>query len=67
MRHGLRKDFFGLTKNDKKLELNTKIWNNEEVFNITNYSIDHLKKCMFDLALFISNNLSPNRLECFDI
>lgn len=50
MRHGLKKDFFGLTKNDSLLELNTKIWNNEEVFYTTNYSIDHLKKCMFDLA-----------------
>lgn len=49
------------------LELNTDIWNNEEVHNITNYSIDNLKPCLLDLAEFISNNLSPNRLECFNI
>lgn len=45
--------------------LNTDIWNNEEVFETTQYSMDHLKQCLHDLAAFISSSLSPNRLEAF--
>lgn len=48
-------------------ELNTDIWNNERVASISGYSITDIKPCLFDLAEFISSNLSPNRLANFDI
>ena len=48
-------------------ELNLDIWNNQTIHNLTGYSIEDLKKCLFDLATFISNNLQPNRLITFDI
>ena len=47
--------------------LNMDIWNNEEVTAITGYSISDIKECLYDLAYFISSNLSPNRLAGFDI
>ena len=37
------------------------------VVNISGYTIDDLKPCLIDLATFISDNLSPNRLQDFDI
>jgi len=48
-------------------DLNTDIWNNERVVAISGYSILDIKTCLFDLADFIANNLSPNRLENFDV
>lgn len=48
-------------------ELNTDIWNNERVVSISGYTITDIKACLYDLADFISSNLSPNRLENFDI
>ena len=47
--------------------LNLDIWNNEEVATITGYGISDIKECLYDLAYFISSNLSPNRLAGFDI
>jgi len=58
--------FFKKPKNGKK-ELNTDIWNNEDVTSISGYSINDLKDCLFDLSEFISTMLSPNRLESFDL
>jgi len=55
-----------MTKSGKK-EMNLDIWNNEQVTTITGYSITDIKDCLFDLAEFISMNLSPNRLADFDI
>jgi len=48
-------------------ELNTDIWNNDRVAGISGYSINDIKSCLYDLAEFIATNLSPNRLEHFDI
>ena len=47
--------------------MNTDIWNNETVVNVTGFSIYDIKDCLYDLSEFISQNLSPNRLEYFDI
>jgi hypothetical protein len=48
-------------------ELNLEIWNNQNIHNLTGYSMEDIRKCLFDLATFISNNLQPNRLISFDI
>jgi len=47
--------------------LNTDIWNNESITDISGYSIIDLKDCLFNLSDFIAGNLSPNRLKNFDI
>jgi hypothetical protein len=47
--------------------MNTDIWNNERVVGITGYTIGDIKDCLYDMAEFIQTNLSPNRLENFDI
>ena len=63
-----RKDqFFKQNSKGKLRQLNLEIWNNEEVAAITGYGISDIKDCLFDLAHFISSNLSPNRLAGFDI
>lgn len=59
--------FFKKTDSKGLKELNTDIWNNEVVSSVTGYSVLDIKDCLFDLAEFISSNLSPNRLENFDI
>ena len=53
---------------DKGLQaLNTSMWNNQAVHEITGYSIDDIRQCLYEISHFICNNLQPNRLECFDI
>ena len=47
--------------------MNTDIWNNVKVANITGYSIEMLKDPLYDLSMFIRQNLSPDRLAGFDI
>lgn len=59
--------FFKNQIKGKQKTLNVDIWNNEEVTAITGYTISDIKECLFDLAYFISSNLSPNRLAGFDI
>lgn len=49
------------------MELNTHIWNNHNVHSLTGYSIDDIKQCLYDISVFISTNLQPNRLKSFDI
>jgi hypothetical protein len=49
------------------VEMNTMVWNNEHVHTLSLYSIDEIKGCLHELAMFICNNLQPNRLEGFDI
>ena len=49
------------------LLLNTDLWNNMKVANITGYSIEMLKDPLYDLSMFIRQNLSPDRLAGFDI
>ncbi len=50
-----------------KTELNLEFWNNQYVHNLTGYSLDDLRVCLYDLAMFISDNLQPDRLESFDL
>ena len=47
--------------------MNTNIWNNEAVHNMTGYSIEDIKECLITLANFISSNLQPDRLEGFNL
>ena len=49
------------------LDLNLDIWNNSNVHQLTGYTLEDLKECLIDLSEFISTNLSPNRLETFDL
>ena len=53
-------------KTNGLLELNTAIWN-QEVASVSGYSFESIKPCIYDLAIFISNNLSPNRLASFNL
>jgi hypothetical protein len=59
--------FKNCKQSNGKLEMNLDIWNNQYVHNITGYSIDNLKQCLLDLAMFISDNLQPDRLDSFDV
>lgn len=62
------KGFFDACKYVNGLqELNLDIWNNHTVHSLTGYSLDDIKPCLIELSQFICNNLSPNRLEGFDI
>lgn len=47
--------------------MNLAIWNNRDVHQTTEYSIIEIMPCLYDLSVFISTNLQPNRLECFDV
>jgi hypothetical protein len=47
--------------------LNTSIWNNLKVVSITGYSISMIKEPLYKLAMFIRENLTPDRLEGFDL
>ena len=47
--------------------MNTDIWNNLDMSSVTGYSFEMLKKALFELSMFIRNNLSPDRLAGFDI
>ena len=49
------------------MELNTHFWNNQQVHEMTTYSVEDIKDCLYELSVFICNNLQPNRLEGFDI
>ena len=60
-----KSDFFKI-HNGVKL-LNTDIWNNPEIVSLTGYSIEMVKEPLYHLSNFIKNNLTPNRLEGFNI
>lgn len=49
------------------MELNTEIWNNQNVHSLTGYTIEDIKHCLYDISMFISTNLQPNRLKSFDV
>ena len=51
----------------KLLKFNTDFWNNAKVVSLTGYSIEMLKAILYKLAKFIEENLSPNRLDGFDL
>ena len=61
------KFFKPLAKGSTKKELNTQIWNNPNVFSATGYSMDILKNCLHELAVFMSQNLHPDRLSGFNV
>ena len=48
-------------------KLNTTIWNNQEVYDLTLYSIEDIKEELISLTKFISENLVPNKLKYFDV
>ena len=50
-----------------QLIINTDIWNNASVVAVTGYTIEMLKQPLYEMSMFIRNNLSPDRLEGFDI
>ena len=62
------KGFFSSCKYANGLQdLNLSIWNNQSVHSMTGYSLEDVKPCLIELSQFICNNLSPNRLDGFDI
>ena len=61
-----KKPNFFQTQNGQKL-LNTNIWNNPEIVSLTGYSIEMIKEPLYHLSNFIKQNLTPNRLEGFNI
>ena len=71
--------FFG-TKNDHcmvsepitkpkygSVKLNTDIWNNKKVAQMTGYTIEMLKQPLYELSVFIKHNLVPNNLNYMDL
>ena len=62
---GKESSFFK-TKNGQ-LILNTDIWNNPRVVSLTGFSILMIKEPLYQLAQFIRENLTPDRLEGFDL
>ena len=48
-------------------DFNLEIWNNKRVRRLTGYSIDDIKECLYDISIFISQNLQPDRLRNFNI
>merc|ERR1711981_1387826 len=63
------KNFFVNSKVNSEglMTLNTDIWNNQNVHGLTGYAIEDIKYCLYDISIFISTNLQPNRLKSFDI
>lgn len=64
--------FFSISKKkgsngESMLLINTDIWNNSNIAAVTGYTIEMLKQALFELSMFIRNNLSPDRLAGFDI
>jgi hypothetical protein len=55
------------SNNEALLLINTDIWNNSNIAAVTGYTIEMLKQALFELSMFIRNNLSPDRLAGFDI
>lgn len=47
--------------------MNTDIWNNQNMTAVTGYTIQMLRQALFELSMFIRNNLSPDRLAGFDL
>jgi hypothetical protein len=49
------------------IQLNTEVWNNIYVVQTTGYCMELLKEPLYQLAKFIQKNLTPDRLQGFDI
>jgi hypothetical protein len=39
------------------MQLNTEVWNNQNVHCLTGYSVEDIKLCLYDISIFISTNL----------
>ena len=63
--HSFNKFFENSKMINGQIELNTDIWNNKIVHDLTTYSIEDIKYCLFDLCQFIAESLQPNRLADF--
>ena len=48
-------------------QLNTDLWNNRNMYNLTGYSIEDLIETLMALSKFVSDNLVPNKLKYFDL
>ena len=64
--------FFTKAKGDHEnadiiFNVNTDMWNNQEVYSMTGYSIEDIVDALYALAKFVSGNLVPNKLKYFDI
>ena len=55
------------TKSDGELVFQTNVWNNSKVVSMTGYSITMISEPLYHLAKFIRENLTPDRLEGFDL
>ena len=51
----------------KSVLVNTDIWNNQVVVQMTGLTVEMLSKVLFSMAEFIKINLMPNHLEYFNL
>ena len=51
----------------EELVFNSKIWNNARVVGLTGYSVLMILEPLYQLEMFIRENLTPDRLEGFDL
>ena len=56
------------SKNQKPLlRVNTQVWNNQQVLEVTGITYKALKQCLYELANYIRESLTPDRLYGFDL
>ena len=58
------KSFFRLTSNKRTvlLQVNTQVWNNQQVLEVTGITYKALKQCLYELANYIRESQTPDRL-----
>jgi len=67
------KSYFCLTsdlscsKRTVLLQVNTQVWNNQQVLEVTGITYKALKQCLYELANYIRESLTPDRLYGFDL
>uniref|UniRef100_A0A7S3IMY6 Uncharacterized protein n=1 Tax=Strombidium inclinatum TaxID=197538 RepID=A0A7S3IMY6_9SPIT len=49
------------------LKFNTRIWNNPRIATMTGYTMEMIREPLYKLAVFVQDNLNPNRLDGFDV
>ena len=54
---------FKFAKLGNEILLNTDIWNNAYIVGLTGYTIEMVRKPLYQLCLFIRENLTPDRLK----
>ena len=50
------------TSSENLLLMNTDVWNNATVVKTTGYSMQMIRKPLYELSMFIKHSLSPDRL-----